>query len=178
MHFSIALLDNKYTSLLFHDFSLFYFQILNADESLSSEREKEDTSVGACLPHQKACGTESSVPYGVKKHHRGCSVEKCFERPGPATESLQRHMLMSTDEKPQISRVPGNVTVLQCNNTGEKPFSCPGQDVTPSHKRNVKSHQGTEAGEEGCAQDQRASLHTEELQQTKTSASCQTVCLI
>lgn len=149
------------------------------NESLSSEREKEDTSADTCLPHQKVCGTESSVSCGVKKHQRGCSVEKCFEKPGPATENLQRHMLMSADEKPQIScmhgKVPGNATLHQCNNTGEKPFSCPGRDMTPSHKRNVKSHQGTEAGEECCAQDQRASLHTEEeLQQTKTSAACQT----
>lgn len=143
------------------------------NESLSSEREKEDASVDACLSHQKASGVESSASYGVKKPQRGCAAEKRFEKPGPATESLQRHKLVSSDEKPQISckcgKASGNVTVHQCNNTGEKPLSCPGRDMTPGHKRNVKSHQ------ERWDQDRRASLHTEEeLQQTKTSAPCPT----
>lgn len=142
------------------------------NESLCSEREKEDASVDACLPHQKASGVESSASYGVKKPQRGCAAEKRFEKPCPATESLQRHKLASSDEKPQISckcgKASGNVTVHQCNNTGENPLSCPGQDMTPGHKRNVKSHQ------ERWDRDQRASLHTEEeLQQTETSAPCQ-----
>lgn len=162
-----------HTLLLFVIFHLFY--ILNADESLSSEREKEDASVDGCLPHQKASGVESSASYGVKKPQRGCAAEKRFEKPCPATESLQRHKLASSDEKPQISckcgKASGNVTVHQCNNTGENPLSCPGRDMTPGHKRNVKSHQ------ECWDRDQRASLHTEEeLQQTETSAPCQTVC--
>lgn len=170
--------------------------LLNTDESLGSEGEKEDTSAHTCYPHLKACGKESSVSYEVKRQQRVTSVEKCSEEPGCPTlygqssssrEGRQRHMLVDCDEKPKIScvyeKAPGNVTVDQCNNTGEKSLSCPVRETPTGHKRNLNSHQTAHA-EDGCyAPDQSldvkqsTSLPTEaELHETKRSAPCQTVC--
>ncbi|XP_035516302.1 zinc finger protein 37-like [Morone saxatilis] len=153
-------------------------------ESFSSEEENEDTSSHTCHPQLKAYGNESSISCGVKRHERVFLVDKCSEESGGTTFSgqsssvsagQQRHTLM--DEKPKIScirgKVPGNVTVHQCNNT-----VC---ETTPSHKRNMKAHQGTRAADECYAQDQSldvkqsTSLPTEaELRETKRSAPCQT----
>lgn len=149
--------------------------MLNTDESFSSEGEKEDTSTHTCHPHLKACGKESSISCGVKRHERVYSVEKCSEESGgpalyeqssSAREGRQRHM--DSEEKP-------NVTVHQCNNAV--------RETTPSHKRNMKSHQRTHAGDQRYAQDQSldvkqsTSLTTEaEPHETKRSAPCQTVC--
>lgn len=127
------------------------------------------------------------MSYGVKRQQRVYSVEKCseesdalYEQSSSARDGWQKHMLMDSDEKPKIScifpeKAPGNVTVHQCNNAG--------RETTPSHKRNMKSHQRTHAGDECCAQDQSldvkqsTSLPTEaELHETKRSAPCQTVC--
>ncbi|GLD63927.1 uncharacterized protein AKAME5_001549900 [Lates japonicus] len=163
-------------------------------ESLGSEGEKEDTSAHTCHPHLKACGKESSISYEVKRQQRVTSVEKCSEEPGCPTlygqssssrEGRQRHMLVDCDEKPKIScvceKAPGNVTVDQCNNTGEKSLSCPVRETPAGHKRNLNSHQRAHA-EDGCyAPDQSldvkqsTSLPTEaELHETKRSAPCQT----
>lgn len=144
--------------------------MLNTDESFSSEGEKEDTSTHTCHPHLKACGKESSVLCEVKRHERVYSVEKCSEESGGLTlygqsssarEGRQRHMLMDSEH--------------QCNNAV--------RETTPSHKRNMKSHQRTHAGNECYAQDpsldvkQSTSLTTEaEPHETKRSAPCQTVC--
>ncbi|XP_070771424.1 uncharacterized protein, partial [Enoplosus armatus] len=154
-------------------------------ESFSSEGEKEDTSTHTCHPHLKACGKESPVSCGVKRHQRVSSVEKSSESGGPtlygqsssAREGQQRHTLMDSDEKPKISskhgKTPGNVTVHQYNNTV--------REMTPGHKRNMKSHQRTHAGGECYTQDQSldvkqsTSVTTEaELHETKRSAPCQT----
>lgn len=159
--------------------------MFNTDESFSPEGEKEDTLT--CHSHLKACGNESSISSGVKRHQRVYLVEKCseesdgptlYEQSSSAREGWQRHMIMDSEEKPKIScirgKAPGNVTVHQCNNTV--------RETTPSHKRNVKSHQRTHAGDECCAQDQSldvkqsTSLPTEaEPHETKRSAPCQTV---
>ncbi|TKS68570.1 Zinc finger protein 717 [Collichthys lucidus] len=155
-------------------------------ESFSSEGEKEDASTHTCHPHVNACGKESSISYEVKRHERVYSVEKCSEESGgpilygqssSAREGRQRHAIMDSDEKLKISytcgKTPGNVTVHQCNNTV--------REMTPGHKRNVKSHQRTHAVEECCAQDQSldvkesTSLPTEaDRHETKRSAPCQT----
>lgn len=154
--------------------------MFNTDESFSSEGEKEDTSTRTCHPHFKACGKESSISYGVKRHERVYSEESdgptLYEQSSSAREGQQRKMLMDSDEKPKIScmcvKTPGNVTVHQCNNT-----VC---EMTPSHKRNMKSHQRTHAADECDTQDQSldvkqsTSLQTEA--ETKRSAPCQTVC--
>lgn len=172
------------------------FILLNTDERFGSDAENEDTSTHTCHPHFKACGKDSSISCGVKRHQRSCSVEKCSEESaGPAyceqsssaTEEQQRHILMDSDEKPKLSCIlgkgPGHVSVHQCNNTGEKPFSCTIREVTPSHKRNTKVCERTNASEECYVQDQNldgkqsSSLSTEaELHQTKRSAPYQTVC--
>ncbi len=161
--------------------------MLNTDESFSSEGEKEDTSTDTCHPHPKACGKESSVSCGVKRHERVYSVEKCSEESGGLTlygqsssarEGRQRHVLVDSDEKPKISCISGkalgNVTVHKCSKAV--------RETTPSHKRNMKSHQRTHAGDECYAQEQSrdvkqsTSLTTEaELHETKRSAPCQTV---
>lgn len=158
-------------------------------ESFGSDVENEDTSAHTCHSHFKACGRDSSVSCGVQRHQRSCSVEECSEESaGPAyceqsssaTEEQQRHM--DSDEKPKLSCIrgngPGHVSVHQCNNAGEKPFSCAVRETTPGHKRNAKV---CERGEEGYAQDQNldgkqsTSLSTEaEGHQTKISAPYQT----
>ncbi|XP_022066741.1 zinc finger protein 37-like isoform X1 [Acanthochromis polyacanthus] len=158
-------------------------------ECFSSEGEKEDSSADICLPHLKACEKERSVSYAAKRHQTVYPVEKCSEEsdggPTPygqsstAREGRQGHMLTGSDEKPKISCVRGktlgNMTAHQCNNTREKPFSCPVRDLTPSHKTNIKSHQSSNAREEYSAQDESTSLHTEaELNQTKRSPPYQT----
>ena len=154
----------------------FLFVFLNTDEGFRSEGEKEETSTHSCPPDVKACGTESSILYGVKRQQRdyleetGCSSTR-EERP--------THMLTDSEKKPRISCIQGksdgNVTVHQCNNTEEKPFCC---ETNPGHKRNMKSRQRQHAGEES----QEQSLHvkqstsTTEEAETKISAPCQTVC--
>lgn len=161
--------------------------MLNTDESFSLEGEKEDISVH----NLKACGKESSISFGVKRQQGVYSVEKCSEEPGgpalygqssSAREERQRHMLMDSDEKPKISclrgKVPGNVTVHQCNNTGEKPFSCPLRESSPTHKRNMKSQQRTLAGDESYTPDQSPDIKestSTEAEETKRLAPCQTV---
>ncbi|XP_044043798.1 zinc finger protein 184-like isoform X2 [Siniperca chuatsi] len=155
-------------------------------DSFSSEGEKEDTSTRTCHSHLKACGKESAISHGVKRHQRVYSVEKCSEDSGGPTlygqsssarEGRQRHMLMDSDEKAKVScvhgKAPGSVTVHQCNNTV--------RELTPSHKKNMKSHHRTHAGDECYAQDQNldvkqsTSVTTEaELYVTKRSAPCQT----
>nr|XP_046228258.1 zinc finger and SCAN domain-containing protein 2-like isoform X2 [Scatophagus argus] len=86
-------------------------------------------------------------------------------------------MLMDSDEKPKISyicgKTPGNVSVYPCNNTI--------REMTPSHKRNVKSHQRTHAADECFPQDesldvkQSTSFPAEgELHEAKRSSPCQT----
>ena len=158
---------------------------MNTDESFSSEGEKEDTFTNTCHPDLKACDEGSSISHGVKGQQRVHSPEKCSEDPGgPAlcgqssssTEEQQRH----THEKAKISRLHGNATVDQCNNTGEKPFSCPGRETAASHKRNTKSHQRTQEDEcddedQNLESKQSTSLATE-AEETKRSAPCQTVC--
>ncbi|XP_059189447.1 zinc finger protein 37-like isoform X2 [Centropristis striata] len=159
-------------------------------DSFSSEGEKEDTCTSTCHPNLKACGIESSILYGEKRQQRVYLVEECSEESsGPALygqsssarEGRQRHTLMDSDEKPKISctreNAPGKVT--QCNNTGEKPFSCPVRDATPVHKRNMKSRQKAQEGFECCDEDQSldvkqsTSLKTE-AEETKRSAPSQT----
>ncbi|KAM8771974.1 uncharacterized protein AB9X84_006531 [Acanthopagrus schlegelii] len=150
-------------------------------EHFSSEEEKEDTSTPTCYPHLKAYGKDSSISHGVKRHDRVCLEESggatLYGQSSTAREGLQRHMIMDPDEKPKISficgKTAGNVTVYQCNNT-----VC---EMTPSHTKNMKSHQSTHVADECCAQDQSTdvkqstSLPTEaELHETKRSAPCQT----
>ncbi|XP_076583725.1 uncharacterized protein LOC143319043 [Chaetodon auriga] len=155
-------------------------------ESFSSEGEKEDTSAHPCPPLLKACGRGSSISYGVERHKRVHSEEKCSEESGGPTfcgqsssarEERQRLMLMDSTEKHKIScicgKVPENVTVHQCNNTV--------RETSASHKRNTKSHQRTHAVDECQAQQQSrdakqsTSLPTEaELHETKRFAPCQT----
>ncbi|XP_037620421.1 zinc finger protein 567-like isoform X1 [Sebastes umbrosus] len=144
-------------------------------ESFSSEGEKEDTSMHSCHPD-----LESSISYEVKRQQGVYLVERCSEESaGPALygqsssarEGRQRHMLMDSDEKPKISCIRGNVTVHQCNNTREKPFSCPVSETTPSHKGSMKSHQRTHAGDEGYSQ---STSFTTEAEETKRSAPYQT----
>ncbi|XP_045904045.1 zinc finger protein 852-like isoform X2 [Micropterus dolomieu] len=155
-------------------------------DSFNSEGKKEDTSTHTCHPHLQACGMESSISHGVKTRQRVYSVEKCSEESGGPTlsgqsssarEGRQRHMLMDSDEKPKIScrcgKATGNVIVHQCSNTVH--------EMTPSHKRNMKSLQRAHAGDVCCTQDQSldvkqsTSVTTEaELHETKRSAPCQT----
>lgn len=169
---------------------LFCLVMLNTDDSFNSEGKKEDTSTHTCHPHLQACGMESSISHGVKTRQRVYSVEKCSEESGGPTlsgqsssarEGRQRHMLMDSDEKPKIScrcgKATGNVIVHQCSNTVH--------EMTPSHKRNMKSLQRAHAGDVCCTQDQSldvkqsTSVTTEaELHETKRSAPCQTVCKI
>ncbi|XP_070683767.1 zinc finger protein 37-like [Pempheris klunzingeri] len=157
----------------------------HTDESFSTEGEKEDTCT--YHPHLRTCGKESSISCGVKRHQTVYSVEKCceesdgpalYEQSSSAREGRQKPALADSDEKPKIScirgRAPENVTVHQCNNA-----VC---ETTPGHKRNMKSHQRTHAGDECYAQDQSldvkqsTSLPAEaELRETKRSAPCQTV---
>ncbi|KAK1886949.1 Zinc finger protein 717 [Dissostichus eleginoides] len=155
-------------------------------EGFRSEGEKEETSTHSCPPDVKACGTESSVLYGVKRQQRDYSEEKCSEETGcsevygqssSTREERPTHMLTDSEEKPRISCIQGksdgNVTVHQGNNTEEKPFCC---ETNPGHKRNMKSRQRQHAGEES----QEQSLHvkqstsTTEEAETKRSAPCQT----
>ncbi|XP_040000904.1 zinc finger protein 37-like isoform X2 [Xiphias gladius] len=163
-------------------------------ESFCSEEEKEDTSAHSCQSNLKACGKESSISYGVKRQERVNSVEKLSEESGgptlygqssSATEGRQRHMLIDSDEKPKIScvrgKAAGNETLDQSSNRGQKSFSCPISETTPSHKRNMNSHQRTLAEDRCYAPDQSldvkqsTSLPTEaELQETKRSAPYQT----
>ncbi|KAF3852606.1 hypothetical protein F7725_005961 [Dissostichus mawsoni] len=133
-------------------------------EGFRSEGEKEETSTHSCPPDVKACGTESSVLYGVKRQQRDYSEEKCSEETGCSelygqssfTREEATHMLTDSEEKPRISCIQGksdgNVTVHQGNNTEEKPFCC---ETNPGHKRNMKSRQRQHAGEES----QEHSLH-------------------
>ncbi|XP_078131671.1 uncharacterized protein LOC144533972 isoform X1 [Sander vitreus] len=161
-------------------------------ESFSSEGEKEDTCTSTCHPDLKACGKESSISYGVKRQQSVFPGEKRSEESGghdlygqssSAREGRQRHILMDSDEKPKISclrgKAPANVIVHQCNNTGEKPFSCSVHEATPSPKKNMKSHQRTHAGDECHAKDQsldvkRSTSLTTEAEDTKRSTLCQT----
>lgn len=168
--------------------------MFNTEESFSSEGEKEDTCTSTCHPDLKACGKESSISYGVKRQQSVFPGEKRSEESGghdlygqssSAREGRQRHMLMDSDEKPKISclrgKAPANVIVHQCNNTGEKPFSCSVHEATPSPKKNMKSHQRTHAGDECHAKDQSLDVKqstslTTEAEDTKRSTLCQTVC--
>ncbi|KAM9363958.1 uncharacterized protein ABDE67_021648 [Symphorus nematophorus] len=144
-------------------------------ESFISEGENEDTSTHTFHPNLKASGKESSISYGVKRQEKVYSGgPTLYGQSSSAREGRQRHMLVDSDQKPKIScgKAPGNVTVQQCNNAV--------REMTPSHKRNMKSHQKTHA-DECYAQDQSldveqsTSLPTEaELHETKRSAPCQT----
>lgn len=173
--------------------------MLNTDESFSLEAEREDTFAQTCQPHHKVFGNDSSVSHEVKSRQQGVNYgEKCSEESdGPALysqssarEGRQRHMLVDSDEKPKIScvrgKAPGNAAVDQCNNSGEKSFSCPVRETTNPgrQRRNMNSHQAAHAEEEGCYVPdqsldvkQSTSLPTEEeLHETKRPAPCQTVC--
>ncbi|XP_069545536.1 zinc finger protein 721-like [Brachyistius frenatus] len=151
-------------------------------ESFSTEEEKEDTSANTSLPHLKACGKESSVLCEVKRHQGVCSVGKCCEESGGGAAALYgqgsegRRGHAGCDERHKISCIRGTAgNVHECNNAGEKPVPCPVRETTPSHTRNMKSHQRSHAEGECPAQDQSTSLHTEaELRQTKRSAPYQT----
>ncbi|XP_031719050.1 zinc finger protein 37-like isoform X2 [Anarrhichthys ocellatus] len=152
-------------------------------ESISSEGEEEDSSVHSRHPDLKACGKESGISYGVKGEQRVYSAETCslYGQSSSAGEGQQTHALMDTDEKPQISCIRGkaNVTLHQCNNTEEKPFSCPARETTLSRKRNAKSNQRAHAADECPAQDQSLDEHqststTADAEETKRSAPCQT----
>lgn len=165
--------------------------MLNTDESFSLEGQKDSTSTTqTCQPHFKACGKESTILHEAKRHQRVNLVEEWSEEPtsptlhwqsSSASEGQQGHILLDSDEKRKISciceKASGNVQ--ECNHTVEKPLSCPVDETTPSHKKNINSHQRTHA-EEGCFvkdQKQSTSLQTvAELHETKRSAPCQTVC--
>ncbi|XP_072240795.1 uncharacterized protein [Leuresthes tenuis] len=153
-------------------------------ESFCPEGEKDEPSTDIC-PHLNACGKENSVSREVKKHQRVHPSKKCSEefddhsicgQSSVAIEGQQRHLSTGSDEKLKFScicgKAPGNV--YQCNNTGEKPFTWPARDMSPSDKRNRKSHLKTHAGEECSAQEQSTSSHMEEPRQTKISAPYQT----
>ncbi|XP_029981826.1 zinc finger protein 37-like isoform X4 [Sphaeramia orbicularis] len=114
-----------------------------------SEKERDATSTLICHPHFKAHEKESSVSYGLKRHHRLDSEEKCSEEyndPGycgqSSSEVSQRHMVIDSDDRPKLSYVcrkeSGNVTVFQCNNTAERHSSCPVHEV-------IKTQEGTHA---------------------------------
>lgn len=154
--------------------------MFTADESFSSEEEKEDPSTHPCHPHFTACGKESSISYGLKRQERVYSEESS----GPmlyeqsSSEGKQRKVLLDSDEKPKISYIcvksVGNVTMQQSNNKHCK--------MTLS-QRNMKSQQRTYTADECDAQvqsldvKQSTSLPTEaEPHETKSSAPCQTVC--
>ena len=156
--------------------------MFNADESFSSEGEKEDTLTDTCHPNFRAEGKESCVSYRAKRHERiyleGAGGLTPYEESSSAREGLQRKMFMDSDEKSRISclcgKTMGNVTVHQCNNT-----AC---EMNPSISRNTKSRQRT-AVDDGDAQDQSVdikqstSLLTEaDPNETKQPALCQTVC--
>lgn len=139
------------------------------DESYCSGGETGDPAAHTFHPHLKACEEESCNSHAVKR--------QCSEESG--------HMLTDSDAKPKVScvgvKVPGHETADECNNTGERSFSCPKRETTPSHTRNVSSRQRSHA-EEGCHAPgqsldvkQSTSLPTEaEPHETKSSALCQT----
>ncbi|KAF0037095.1 hypothetical protein F2P81_009969 [Scophthalmus maximus] len=94
------------------------------DESYCSGGETGDPAAHTFHPHLKACEEESCNSHAVKR--------QCSEESG--------HMLTDSDAKPKVScvgvKVPGHETADECNNTGERSFSCPKRETTPSHTRN------------------------------------------
>ncbi|XP_033181998.1 zinc finger protein 3 homolog isoform X2 [Anabas testudineus] len=160
-------------------------------ESSISDRQKEVTSTQTYHPHLKACGKESTISCGAKRHQGVNLVEEYSEQPaGPALhgqsssarEGQQGDILLNSHEKHNISCICEKATgnVQQCSSTREKPFSCPVHETTPSHKRNINSPERTHA-EEGCFVEVQklhakpnTSLQTKlELNETKRSAPCQ-----
>lgn len=124
--------------------------MLNTDEGIRSDGEKEDASTGTCHHHFKASTVSQSS----------------------TRDRLQAKMCMDPDDRPDIScmrgKMLGKVTLHQCNHT-----VC---DIAPSLEKNMKSNQRI-AVDDCAAQERSTALQPEaEPIETKLSAPYQTVC--